>query len=93
MSDRLPASEVIALLNDYFDIMATHVQEHGGEVLKFIGDGMLAVFDVGRSLPDAACCRSMRAAIEAVRALTALNRDRAEKLVPEGDIAHVSSWP
>jgi adenylate cyclase len=80
MSDRLPANEVIVLLNDYFDIMATQVQEHGGEVLKFIGDGMLAVFNVGRSLPDAACCQSMHAAIEAVRALTALNLDRAEKL-------------
>jgi adenylate cyclase len=80
MSDRLPADEVIALLNDYFDIMATQVQEHGGEVLKFIGDGMLAVFNVGRSLPDAACGQAMQAAIEAVRALTALNLDRAEKL-------------
>jgi adenylate cyclase len=80
MSDRLPADEVIALLNDYFDIMATQVQEHGGEVLKFIGDGMLAVFNVGRSLPDAACCQAMHAAIEAVQALTALNLDRAEKL-------------
>jgi adenylate cyclase len=80
MSDRLPADEVIALLNDYFDIMATQVQEHGGEVLKFIGDGMLAVFNVGRSLPDAACGQAMHAAIAAVRALTALNLDRAEKL-------------
>ena len=80
MSDRLPAGEVIALLNDYFDIMATQVHEHGGEVLKFIGDGMLAVFNVGGSLPDAACCQSMHAAIEAVRALTALNLDRTEKL-------------
>jgi adenylate cyclase len=80
MSDRLPADKVIALLNDYFDIMATQVQEHGGEVLKFIGDGMLAVFNVGRSLPDAACRQSMHAAIEAVRDLTALNLDRPEKL-------------
>jgi adenylate cyclase len=80
MSDRLPADEVIALLNDYFDVMATQVQEHGGEVLKFIGDGMLAVFNVGRSLPDAACCQAARAAIDAVQALAILNSDRAEML-------------
>jgi adenylate cyclase len=80
MSDRLPADQVISLLNDYFDVLATQVQEYGGEVLKFIGDGMLAVFNVGRSLPDAACRQAMQAAIEAARALTALNRDRAEKL-------------
>ena len=80
MSDRLPADEVIALLNDYFDVMATQVQEHGGEVLKFIGDGMLAVFNVERSLPDAACCQAVRAAIDAAQALAILNSDRAEKL-------------
>ena len=80
MSDRLPADQVIAHLNDYFDVMATQVHEHGGEVLKFIGDGMLAVFNIGRSSPDAACRQATRAAIGAVRALAALNRDRTEAL-------------
>ncbi len=80
MSDRLSADEVIARLNDYFDIMASQVEKHGGEVLKFIGDGMLAVFNVERSLPDAACRQAVHAAIGAVRELAVLNRDRAEKL-------------
>lgn len=39
-----PAEELIGLLNVYFEQMARAVHEHGGEVLKFLGDGMLAVF-------------------------------------------------
>jgi adenylate cyclase len=46
MTDRLPPEQVIAHLNDYFGIMATEVQKQSGEGLKFIGDGMLAVFDI-----------------------------------------------
>ena len=38
--DRLPAEQVIGHLNDFFDIVATSVLEHNGEVLKFIGDGL-----------------------------------------------------
>jgi len=44
LSDRLPGDEVIELLDDYFDAIATPVEEHKGEILKFIGDGMLAIF-------------------------------------------------
>jgi adenylate cyclase len=58
MTDRLPSEQVIAHLNDYFGIMATEVQKHHGEVLKFIGDGMLAVFDIEGSARDKACCQA-----------------------------------
>jgi adenylate cyclase len=44
LSDRLPGDEVIELLDDYFDAVATAIEGHKGEVLKFIGDGMLAIF-------------------------------------------------
>jgi adenylate cyclase len=44
LSDRLPGDEVIELLDDYFDAVATPIEERRGEVLKFIGDGMLAIF-------------------------------------------------
>jgi adenylate cyclase len=46
LADRLPRAELIALLNDYFEIMAKAVRDEGGEVLKFVGDGMLAIFEV-----------------------------------------------
>ncbi len=46
LSDRLPRDAVIALLNDYFGAMGGVVTEAGGEILKFMGDGMLAIFPV-----------------------------------------------
>src|SRR4051812_26367232 len=45
-SDALPRDTIIALLNDYFDTMGTVVTNAGGEILKFMGDGMLAIFPV-----------------------------------------------
>jgi adenylate cyclase len=45
-SDRLPRDTVIALLNDYFSAMGEAVTEAGGEIVKFMGDGMLAMFPV-----------------------------------------------
>jgi adenylate cyclase len=71
---------VIALLNDYFDIVTTQVEKHHGQVLKFTGDGLLAVFDVGGSNRGTACCQAVHAAIDAVRAMAASNRDREEPL-------------
>jgi len=44
LSDRLPAETVVDILNDYFDCQVTAIRKHGGEVLKFMGDGLLAVF-------------------------------------------------
>ncbi len=80
MSDRLPAEEVIALLDDYFDIMAKQVRRHRGEVLEIIGDGMLAVFDVDGSSRNTACCQAIHAALGAIRALEARNRRRSPAL-------------
>jgi adenylate cyclase len=45
-SDRLPRDAVIALLNDYFSAMGEAVTQAGGEILKFMGDGMLAIFPI-----------------------------------------------
>src|SRR5882672_291728 len=53
-SDSLPRDTVIALLNDYFDVMGGIVTNAGGEVLKFMGDGMLAMFPVSASSDRAA---------------------------------------
>ena len=80
MSDRLPAEAVIARLDAYFDVMVTQVHAHGGEVLKFIGDGMLAVFDIDGSSRGKACCQAVHAAIGALRALAEVNRDHPEPL-------------
>ena len=44
LSDRLPASELVATLDRYFECVSVAIEEHGGEVLKFVGDAVLAVF-------------------------------------------------
>ncbi len=44
LSDRLPGDEVIELLDDYFEAVATPIEQRKGEILNFIGDGMLAIF-------------------------------------------------
>jgi adenylate cyclase len=78
MSNQLPRDEMIALLNDYFDAMARPVHAHGGEILKFIGDAMLAIFPMRDDLDrDHKCHVALRAAHEAFDALDGLNEIRA----------------
>jgi adenylate cyclase len=44
ISDMRPRDDIIALLNEYFDTLAEPIEQHGGEILKFMGDGLLAIF-------------------------------------------------
>ena len=74
LSELWPRDDVITMLNDYFDAMSAPVERHGGEILKFIGDGMLAIFPL--SDPEA-CTKAVAAAVESRDAMAALNRDRA----------------
>ena len=70
ISDNWPRDDVIDLLNGYFDAMSEPIARHGGEILKFIGDGLLAIFPL--SDPQA-CANLLHAVTEARRAMTALN--------------------
>ncbi|MBR0835702.1 adenylate/guanylate cyclase domain-containing protein [Bradyrhizobium manausense] len=70
ISDNWPRDDVIDLLNDYFDAMSDPIARHGGEILKFIGDGLLAIFPL--SQPNA-CANLLRAVTEARQAMAALN--------------------
>jgi adenylate cyclase len=45
-SDRLPSERMIAILDALFEAQAAGIRAHGGEILKFIGDGLLAIFPV-----------------------------------------------
>ena len=54
LSDRLPAETVVDILNQYFDCQVSAIREHGGEVLKFMGDGLLAVFPIDEYVGDVA---------------------------------------
>jgi adenylate cyclase len=75
ITDTAPADEVIPLLNDYADLVISAVQNAGGDVLKLIGDGTLAIF---KADDPAEACRSALKAEAALRhALAALNQRRA----------------
>ena len=58
LSDRLPAETVVDILNQYFDCQVAAIRDHGGEVLKFMGDGLLAVFPIDEYVGDEqqVCC-------------------------------------
>ena len=75
ISDNWPRDDVIDLLNGYFDAMSEPVERHGGEILKFIGDGMLAIFPL--SEPQA-CANLLHAVAEARQAMIALNEKNGE---------------
>ena len=47
LADTLPPQDLVDLLNRYFDCQVPPILEHGGEVLKFMGDGLLAIFPIG----------------------------------------------
>ena len=67
LSDRLPSETVIDILNGYFDCQVSAIAKHGGEVLKFMGDGLLAVFPIDEYVGDVgkACAQVLDAACEA----------------------------
>jgi len=56
LADRLPPAQLTELLNRYFDCQIPAILERGGEVLKFIGDGLLAIFPIGDDAGIAASC-------------------------------------
>ena len=81
-SNRLPGEAVIGLLNSYFDCLVPPIEAHGGEVLKFVGDGLLGIFPVAAD-PREACRGALAAAAEARAALSEANAERAAHGEPE----------
>ncbi len=65
LAEQLSLEHYLALINDYFDCTAGAIADHGGEVLKFIGDAVMAIFPVeAESRPAVDMCR---AAVNAAR--------------------------
>ncbi|MEQ9815148.1 MAG: adenylate/guanylate cyclase domain-containing protein [Azospirillaceae bacterium] len=77
LSERLPPDRVVALLNAYFERQAAPIRAFGGEVLKFIGDGLLAIFPIEDGDADQAMRQAVRAARSALGSVTAY-RQKAE---------------
>src|SRR5690606_15221318 len=73
LPERTARDTLLAVLNQYFDCMAGPVEQNGGEILKFIGDAMLAMFPLAA---ERACPRALQAALDARAAMQRLNAER-----------------
>ena len=79
MADTMKVDDFLRVLNGYFECTAGAVLAHGGEVLMFIGDAVLAMFPIrdGAASAPAACEAALAAARDAKARLAAFNRERA----------------
>ena len=84
ISDSAEPEQIIPLLNDYADAIVTAVHRNSGDVLKLIGDGVLAIFPAQDRAR--ACAASLEAADEARDAVAALNARRAAEGLPTTDM-------
>jgi len=82
LASHLPLDDYLATLNDYFECTANAVMDHGGEVLKFIGDAVLAIFpfEDGTRPPDDMARAAAAAARDALARRDAMNEKRATPL-------------
>jgi adenylate cyclase len=62
LTSRLSEEAATALVNEYYDCIVPPIDERGGEVLKFMGDGILAIFRTGKDSDSEACLRAFAAA-------------------------------
>jgi len=86
IADNHGRHEMVAMLNDYFDCVVPVVVAHGGQVLKFLGDGLLATFPLEDHCAAAACERALDAAAEALSCVRELNATRASDGGPVMDL-------
>jgi adenylate cyclase len=82
MSDAWPGSVVVDALDEVFEALAAALRSRGGEVLKFLGDGMLATLAFDEADRATACRAALDAAEEAITAIAALNAARAASGLP-----------
>jgi adenylate cyclase len=83
ISDGESAATVLALLNDYAEVQVEQIEAHGGHVLKFIGDGILAIFPQDDTA--LACRHALDAAVGLRDRLNALKQRRAAAGLPVTD--------
>jgi adenylate cyclase len=80
ISDTVAPEQIIPLLNDYADVVVSAVHGHGGDVLKLIGDGTLAIF--AGDDREQACRAALAAAARLRKEVQKLNRTREQAGLP-----------
>jgi adenylate cyclase len=88
LADRLPPQALVDLLNRYFDCQVPPILDHGGEVLKFMGDGLLAIFPIGEAAAPV-CAQALAAALAARANVAGLKGSNEETGVRFGLALHV----
>jgi adenylate cyclase len=84
LSESLPAAELLQLLNEYFENCAAAAAARGGEILQFIGDAILIVFEIKRPEEEAKVCEgALDAAIDAFDQIAVVNHRRRHAGQPQ----------
>ena len=83
LADRMAAGDLIALLNRYFDCQVPVIEAGNGEVMKFMGDGLLAIFPVADHCPIRVCAAALAAARESRRRIFAIERKLMAERLPK----------
>jgi adenylate cyclase len=86
IADHTPGHKLVELLNDVFETITAPLRRCGGQVLKFMGDGLLATFPFEGTTKEETCRQALDAAAEAMRALDRLNVARAEAGKPAATV-------
>jgi adenylate cyclase len=80
--------DLIARLDEHLEAVTEPVEAHGGEVLKFMGDGLLAVFLISEQVtPEMACRAAVNAALAALRNNEAVNARHGAEARLDLDVA------
>jgi adenylate cyclase len=82
LSESMAPEVVVAALDAWFDRIAGAVHAFGGEVLKFIGDGVLAIFPIGERPPSVVCDAALRAVGAAQAGMAHLDEARRRQGLP-----------
>ena len=75
LSSDLSPEAAVTLLNDYFDCLVPPIEDEGGEVLKYLGDGLLAIFRDRGDDTGGAPQSALTAATQALRRVDAANQE------------------
>src|SRR5262249_12137856 len=96
----LPAAQLLDLMNEYFESCAAAAEARGGEILQFIGDAILIVFEIRQRADEQRVCEAaLDAAIDAFAAVAVLNHRRRRAGLPQiefglglhlGDVTHAN---
>ena len=76
VASRVPQEELVEILDAYLEAMARPVLDHRGQILKFLGDGFLATFDLAQRRRESVCVDALAAASQLLEYFPRFNAER-----------------